>query len=401
MNKELKILYVAGPGDVAATFHHWKNGQHNNAHLAFTYSGQFYDVCREISAAAYVVSTNKRAVYLEDGKITIDQGPIPLFESSGLNYHIGQALFIRKIARICKTFGPDVVLLFDIADDFMAAWLKRFNVKIILSVHCTFWPNGSYPSSLISRFTQALRGRFLSRHVDASICVSPECQRQIHELTKGSMGPCFQARAQYAPESFTKVSPPLHNLPFHILFAGRIEHNKGVFDLVEIASKLNASEPGKFLWTVCGDGGAFNALRQRIYARKLEHVITLTGYLNRPELIRQYNQSQMVIVPTTSKFVEGLNKVAVESILAGRPLITSRLSNAVELLGDTMIEVKPDDFDGYAQAIQRLADDRNLYYQCVAACKSASQPFFDRSQSYAMAVKRALNHIVPGCVTFT
>jgi hypothetical protein len=60
MSKKLRILYAAGCGDVISTYKHWVQGQDDPSQLAITYSGQFYEVCRDLDAQAYVISHAKK-----------------------------------------------------------------------------------------------------------------------------------------------------------------------------------------------------------------------------------------------------------------------------------------------------------------------------------------------------
>ena len=49
--------------------------------------------------------------------------------------------------------------------------------------------------------------------------------------------------------------------PFTVLFAGRTEANKGIFDLVEICRSLEAERPGDFQFDICGEGSGLESLR--------------------------------------------------------------------------------------------------------------------------------------------
>ena len=52
-----------------------------------------------------------------------------------------------------------------------------------------------------------------------------------------------------------------------------------------------------------------------------------------------YDDAHVVIVPTTSDFIEGFNKVVAEAVLAGKPVITSSVCPALEYVRDAVIEV--------------------------------------------------------------
>ena len=60
--------------------------------------------------------------------------------------------------------------------------------------------------------------------------------------------------------------------------------------------------------------------------------------MSREDLVKAYGNSHAVIIPTTSSFTEGMPAVASEAVLTGRPLITSRLSNALDVLEGAVVE---------------------------------------------------------------
>ena len=102
-----------------------------------------------------------------------------------------------------------------------------------------------------------------------------------------------------------------------MIFVGRVEPDKGVLDLVEIADQLRTS--GDLVhFHVCGMGSALEALKARLVERHLETAFTLHGWCDLEKLRSVYARSQLATVPTRSDFVEGFNQVFVEAVLAGR-----------------------------------------------------------------------------------
>ena len=107
----LRILYAAGPGDVIGTYEYWRDGRDDPAQVAMTYSGQFYDLCRELDAQALVISTCSRRASIRDGRFTIQHRPIPLRTRSGVLYHIGQLLHELRLVGAALRFRADVVVV--------------------------------------------------------------------------------------------------------------------------------------------------------------------------------------------------------------------------------------------------------------------------------------------------
>jgi glycosyltransferase involved in cell wall biosynthesis len=163
-----------------------------------------------------------------------------------------------------------------------------------------------------------------------------------------------------------------------------------VFDLLEVIERIERARPGSCTIEFCGGGSAEVELRQEIDRRGLGSVARATGRLESPAMREAFARAHVVVVPTTRAFAEGLNKVAVEAVLAGRPVITSRLANATDVLGGAVIEVPPGDLPAYQAALERLAGDPRAYADAQAACAQSQQMFYDRSLGWEMAVRRIL-----------
>jgi glycosyltransferase involved in cell wall biosynthesis len=88
--------------------------------------------------------------------------------------------------------------------------------------------------------------------------------------------------------------------------------------------------------------------------------------------------------------------VVVEAMMAGRPVITSRVCPALEYVGDAAIEVQPDDQGAYYEAIVRLKSNRQLYEGLRASCGSMTKRFSDPSQGYGAAVRHVLEALGRG-----
>ena len=105
---------------------------------------------------------------------------------------------------------------------------------------------------------------------------------------------------------------------------------------------------------------------------------------------RMYSRCHVVIVPTTSQFKEGFNKVVAEAILAGRPAVASSMCPAVAHVRDAAVVVSADDIRAYGDAIIRLCEDRKFYEEKRRACVAAQSQFYDIGHSWAAALKRVL-----------
>jgi glycosyltransferase involved in cell wall biosynthesis len=183
-----------------------------------------------------------------------------------------------------------------------------------------------------------------------------------------------------------------------VFFAGRIEWNKGVFDLLDIAKRFKADGRIDIEFDLCGDGSALPALRQAATDAGLSDRFRCHGHSTQPFMRQMYQQCHIVIAPTTSEFVEGFNKVVAEGVLAGRPVITSSVCPALEYVAPAVVEVPPDDPTAYGEAILRLLEDKALRESKQQGCAAVAPQFYDPAKSWKAAADRALGKGVHGSV---
>lgn len=79
-----------------------------------------------------------------------------------------------------------------------------------------------------------------------------------------------------------------------------------------------------------------------------------------------------------------------ESILAGRPVVTSIHSNALDVLQEAAIAVPSGDVGAYARALLQLSDDREVYERACQSCRAVQKQFYDSSNSWAAALRSFL-----------
>jgi glycogen synthase len=390
--RPLRVLYAAGPGDVIGTFEHWKHGQDDPTSVALTYSGQFYNAVRALHAQAYVISQRDTGRLVRDRAFVFEDRNNRFQAASGIRYHVGQIIYGLRLWITALRFRAEAAVVSAGTHWFVLSLLALSGVRVIPTLHCAFWPAGYRPGGMLRRTIQWLDGLFWRKFAYATVCVSPECERQVRAITKGRnlRGPVYQVRAQYHEGTLDTIPPAAHALPLRVMFAGRIERSKGVFDLLDVIEQLHRKRPGSFTVEFCGSGAALDTLRDDIQRRGLGAVAAAPGRLNAPEMREAFARAHVVVVPTTREFAEGLNKVAVEAVLAGRPVITSRLANASDVLRGAVIEVPPGDVGAYRAALERLAEDAAAYDAARAACAAAQSMFYDRSLGWESAIRQIL-----------
>jgi glycosyltransferase involved in cell wall biosynthesis len=392
MGRSFRILYAAGPGDVIGTYRHWQEGDDDPSQVSMTYSGQFYDVCRELDAQGYVIASCRTPGRVHDDRFTIVHRPIPYETGPGALYHLGQVWSALRLIGSALAFRADVAVVCNgMAHWFPLILLPLLGVEVIPSLHCVLWRKNRVPTG-IARLIHRLNSPFFARAVVASMSASTDVSRQVEELTKGQHRPIVEFLPTYRVSAFEgSGEPPSSRQPFRVFFAGRIEKNKGVFDLLEVARRLAADGRTDIEFDLCGNGSALGDLRRLAEEAGLAERFRCHGHCAKAVMREMYGRAHVVIVPTTSEFIEGFNQVVAEGVLGGRPVITSDVCPALSYVREAVVEVPADDVSAYTAAILRLCDDEALYRAKCRGCAASQAQFYDLARGWAAGLKAILS----------
>ena len=178
-------------------------------------------------------------------------------------------------------------------------------VPIAVNMHNVRWPHGFEPRGRVARLRRALDSWFFRHVAVGALGCSPECANQARSDGADKL-PYFGWCSQF-PGLGVRGSPRRSRRnPFRLLFAGRIERFKGVFDLITISRLLKERCRIPVTFEVCGDGSAMAELRRAVEASGEGQQIILRGWLSRPELLEAYGRAHAVIVPTRGDIGEAM-----------------------------------------------------------------------------------------------
>jgi glycogen synthase len=385
-----KLFAALGPGDIVGSYRHRLAGDAIASETSLAFSDQLVDWCRLRGIELLAIGHHARADTLDCSGVRLEQRRKPLAGAGRLAFHVGAVLYAWQLAWRARRFGADLAVIDSgTAHYFALAAFRLLGVPVAVNFHNVLWPQGFKPAGRVARFIAWLDGLFFRHLVFAVAGCSPECGRQAMEMARREM-PFFEWRGQYRSNGFP-TPRDWDDRSFRLLYSGRVERNKGALDIPKMAAELERRRPGLVRWDVCGDGAALPELRRAVSESGLDHVITVHGRLNRADLLAVYADSHAFIVPTRGNFCEGLPLVCAEAVICGRPIVTSRLSNALPVLGPAISEAKPEDIGSYVRAIELLATNEDAYVLRRDACARLSEQFFCPAQSYPAAVDRLMS----------
>jgi glycogen(starch) synthase len=394
-SKSVRIAYLSGPIDASETYRDWSEDR-SDRFFGTIYLKQYYEICAELDAEGYVItilpgkfSTNRV------GRFLIENRPLP-DTLKGLLYHFEIFVWFARLMVGLFRFKPDILIVTALPNYWFLLFLLRWmGTAIVPALHCALWPK-FVRVKWSHRVLVQLNRILIFRHIKTAIVVSDDAAAQLRSLVKNLPIDILVFNATYPRSQFSSIEPPKFesSQTFQVYFAGRIEINKGIYDLLEVAHRLEQTRKGDFHFDLCGVGDELERLRAQSIRLGLKDTFICHGWCNVSQVTTLLNKSHCVIIPTTTEFEEGFPKVYAEAILTGRPVITSAVCITKTKVRPAAIEVPPNDVNAYYEAVQRLRDDHKLYEEKRQACSALQEMFYNQENSWIAKLRHALKHVM-------
>ena len=386
------VGYLSGPVDARKVYDAWKSGTHTDL-FGTSYLQHWFAELERQQRGGVVVTSHPGEPYdaRRGGFLILNR---PQSQRGGAAYHLDMMRWTRERLGELEAAGAKTVVLTDAAHYwFLTLPFRRRGMRFVASHHCALRSLGhkrASPHEVLLQLTAHLHRRF----GDPTMVIAPAILDELAREPGAEKRQTFVLRPDYKPEIFADFEPPAIaegvQDEVRVLFAGRVEENKGVFDILKMAEMLAERDGPKVFFDIHGTGGADQALAKAVAASPHGDRVTLHGFTAGDALAGHYAASDIVIVPTRSSFDEGLAKSVVEGVLTLRPTVTSRVCPSLFLLEDACMEAEMDNPASYAEAIWQLATDPALARTKVAAARELRAMFFDPSERYDRQLKRAL-----------
>ena len=125
-------------------------------------------------------------------------------------------------------------------------------------------------------------------------------------------------------------------------------------------------------YVICGKGPLKDHLKKIACEVGVEDKVIFLGF--RQDIPELCNTADISAFPSK---IEGLGLAGIEAMAAGVPLVSSKVHGILDYVidGETGYACDPDDVEGFAKAIDRLASDSKLRESMKTKCIEAVKPF--------------------------
>ena len=143
-----------------------------------------------------------------------------------------------------------------------------------------------------------------------------------------------------------------------LLYHGRVDRRKGVFDMIEALQRLDA-DGLLFRLVLSGIGPDLDEAVRRIDAAGLMRLTTLRGYVDYDHAPDAYKGADIFVSPT---YAEGFSNTILEAMASGLATISCRVVGVVDCLRDEEngLLIEAGDIDALTLGLRRLIADRAL-----------------------------------------
>jgi glycosyltransferase involved in cell wall biosynthesis len=300
----------------------------------------------------------------------------------------GPAFYLRLpflIARELRTFHPDALIAqspYEGLAALLGRRLARSRAKVIVEIHGDWHTATRLYGSPLRASLAPLADRAASLAVRRADAV-----RTVSEFTAGlvrRLGVEPTAIFHTYTEIGAFVAGEVQPLPSEarLAFVGVAERYKNIDGLAAAWRLATPRLPGVTLELV-SDGTRSTVVEelvhdvpeQTVWHRRLEPT----------EIAALLDRSWALVLPS---FSEGLPRVAIESLARGRPVVGSRAGGIPDAVtdGENGLLVPPGDAQALADALVRLASDRELAERLAAGARPSAEGLLTPPDEYARRV---------------
>jgi glycosyltransferase involved in cell wall biosynthesis len=306
----------------------------------------------------------------------------------------GKSFFIKLINR----FSENLFILF---------FMTKIKPNIFLTTHFSiplFIWSLAYKSHLIPCYINPsqlesfsakllLKLSNMNKYIN-SILVCSHFLRDV-VLSKGFLKNVSVYSFRYNEDFFIKreIDSSLNRFDRKILFVGRLEKSKGIYDIIEISKKVLEKTEGVHFF-ILGDGSERMDFTAKLISCGVDKHFTFLGSKPSNEIYSYMSKSEIVIIPS---YYEGLGKVAIESVLSGTPFIAYKVGGLSEIQEKTKagICIPPYSIDIFSEEIIKLFDQEQLLSELTCNALKSKENMRNPNNTFSIMIRDYIKNNLP------
>jgi teichuronic acid biosynthesis glycosyltransferase TuaC len=285
----------------------------------------------------------------------------------------------RRLLPYVAEFDPDIVLNYTVYPYGQAA----VRIARALGVPSVLTAIGSDLNRMADPISAALT-RMTLRQADFVTTVSHDLCTTARRLgaspgsTRTKLNGCDTATFYPRDRKEAREQLGLDQNKKIIVYVGRLDHRKGLLELMEAMANLRATRSDLQCYLI-GDGADKGLVVEAIAKHQVGDIVTIMPPCLSPQVAVWMGAADLVTLPS---YAEGCPNVVIEAMSAGRPVVASKVGGIPELMNETcgrlvkvrdvaaltkgLAEVLDETWDAdaiaakYSRSWQSVADDLKL-----------------------------------------
>ncbi len=237
-----------------------------------------------------------------------------------------------------------------------------------------------------------LFNRLSLKFTNAAIVHGPFIKDQVLSLNF-SKKKIFEFLTAVKPqEKNTVQTKPLYPNKNLLLYVGRIEANKGVFDLLNAFNRINSTDNQLVF---IGEGSDLKQLQKESSESNVAERVALLGKVEHQQVFNYMQQAFVTITPTLSSFPEGRCMSVVESLLVHTPIIAPNFGPFPYLVKDNIngLLYEPDNIEGLANKVNELIENKSLYNSLIEGTKDSAKELLQPYKEFKTSLIDAITFV--------
>ena len=160
--------------------------------------------------------------------------------------------------------------------------------------------------------------------------------------------------------------------PLNVLFMGRLEGRKGVYDVLDAAEKLS---PKEVVISLCGDGEISN-VKKKVEEKGIGKWVKIMGWIDGKRKELMFKKAHIFLLPS---YNEGLPMSILEALAYGIPVISTPVGGIPEAIrdGQNGFLIPPGCHDLIVDTLRKIANNPELWKQLSLNARKTYKEKFD------------------------
>lgn len=252
---------------------------------------------------------------------------------------------------------------------------KRNNTKVLYTTHGFHFFQGAPRSCMLYYFAE----KMMIPHTDALITINREDYEAAKRMCRGKSCHVYyvhgmgvdtkRIRNTRVDRDELKQRLGIPRDAFVMLSVSELNANKNLKTTLRAFAKLRHQD---LYYLICGSGDMFESYQKLAEELNISDRVIFTGY--RYDIFEIVHIADVFLFPSLR---EGLGVAPIEAMAAGVPIVASDIRGVREYAENEVngILLDPNDTDGFADAIDRLYNDREMLARLGVNALSSVEPF--------------------------